>query len=177
MNPSIVLDNTADTQELVPYEAVESMTPEARLRTYAILKELEKRVTARLEELKPLLREDTRSKGETVVARDGTQTNSKKLVVAGTSAVDEIREAKEPDQTGMIDLLATKGLLLNKAYDLVPTPVYNPSKVEQLVERGFLKMSEVDALKKSTRVLTVKGSKDLIGWVDQRVRRSFPSSK
>ena len=88
-----------------------------------------------------------------------------------------IREAKEPDQTGMIDLLATKGLLLNKAYDLVPTPVYNPSKVEQLVERGFLKMSEVDALKKSTRVLTVKGSKDLIGWVDQRVRRSFPSSK
>ena len=56
MNPSIVLDAAADSQELVPYEAVESMTPEARLRTYAILKELEKRVSARLEELKPLLR-------------------------------------------------------------------------------------------------------------------------
>lgn len=171
------LDTSSDSEALVPYESVESMTPEARLRAYAILKELSKRVDARLEELKPLLREDTRAKGETVIGRDGSPTTSKKMIVAGTSAVDEIREAKEPDQTAMVDLLATKGLLLDKAFDLVPTPVYNPSKVERLVELGFLKLEEVNALKKSTHVLTVKGSKELIRWVDQKIHRSLPNSK
>lgn len=177
MNLSDVLDNSSDTEALVPYESVESMTPEARLRAYAILKELSKRVEVRLEELKPLLREDTRANGETVLSRDGSPTNSKKLIIAGTSAVAAVTEAKEPDQAAMVDLLATKGLLLDKAFDLVPTPVYNPSKVERLVELGFLKLSEVNALKKSTHVLTVKGSKELIRWVDQRIQRSLPSSK
>lgn len=172
-----VLDTSSSSEALVPFESVENMTPEARLRTYAILKELAKRVEARLEELKPLLREDTRINGETVLSRDGSPTNSKKLIIGGTSAVAAITEAKEPDQTAMVDLLATKGLLLDKAFDLVPTPVYNPSKVERLVELGFLKLTEVNALKKSTHVLTVKGSKELIRWVDQKIQRSLPSSK
>lgn len=148
---------------------VKDMTPEQRAGTYAVLKYLTKLLDARVEEIKGPLLEDAK-KGEPVIGVDGKPTGSLRLSFETVKAMAKRSGGKEPNEKKMAALLSSRKIEINKAYDETKTFTYNPSKVEQLIERGFLTAEEVDALKPSSHVLEVKGSEDFISWLEQRTR-------
>lgn len=153
---------------------VSKMTPEERVNAHAILNFLSKRIDERLAELREPILEDARARGRDVTAKDGKPTGSKKLNLNGAEVQARRTVGKEPDPTKMYALLTERGLTVDQAYDLKKNYVYNPSKVERLVENGFLTAAEIDVLKKITNVLVVEGSKELMELLEERTSRSLP---
>jgi hypothetical protein len=137
-----------------------------RAQAFAILKFLEKRVEARLQQLRDPLLADAQRRGEVVIGTDGKPTGSKKLYVEGTRVYDKKSVGKEPDYQKMTDLLNSKGIGVDKAYDQVQTWVYNPSKVSKLIDTGHLKLVEVDSLKKVVHALVVEPSTELAALLE-----------
>lgn len=139
---------------------VKDMTVPERAQAHVILKFMEKRIKARLEQIHDPLMTDAKQHGEPVVT-DGKETGSWKLYVEGSKVYNQKRVGKEPDYQKMVDLLAAKKIDVEKAYDKVVTYVYNPSKVNALIEAGYLKRAEVDAFLKIVHALVVEPSPEL----------------
>jgi hypothetical protein len=154
---------------------IAELTPEERLEIYAVLGYLSKRIKERLDELRPTVLEDTQVRGKPVIDKTGKSTGSIRLLdSSGTEALDKRTDGKEPDQDRLFALLEAKKIRVDLAYDLVQTYTYSNSKVARLIDRGFLTVEEVEALKKTTHALTVKASPMLIERMDQRIRGQLP---
>jgi hypothetical protein len=145
---------------------VEEMTVPERAQSHAILNFLGKRIEARMKLLRDPILKDVQDHGEDVVGTDGKPTGSKKLYVEGTKVYDKKSVGKEPDYQKMSDLLASKSLDIEKAYDKVPTYVYNPSKVQTLIMNGHLKEKDVEDLKKVVHALVVEPAPELAALLE-----------
>lgn len=140
---------------------VDEMTVPERTQAHAVLKFLTKQIEARLKELHDPLLADVNTHGEPLLGTDSRPTGSMKLFVEGSKVLDKKSVAKEPEYEKMVTLLLTNKLTVDHAYDQVPTYVYNPSKVEKLIDNGNLKAADVEALKKETHSLVVEASPEL----------------
>jgi len=157
---------------------VEEMTVPERAQAHAVLNFLSKRVEARMKQLRDPILEDVQKHGEDVLGTDNKPTGSKKLYVEGSKVYDKKSVGKEPDYQKMTDLLASKSIDIEKAYDKVQTYVFNPSKVQNLITTGYLKEKDVEDLKKVTHALVIEPSPDLAAMLEQAAKAaSLPEPK
>lgn len=152
---------------------VSEMTTEERVRAHAILNFLSKRIDARLAQLREPILTDAQENGLPIIAKNGKPTGTRKLTVNGSDVQARKTVSKEPDAAKMYTLLESKGLDVLKAYDSCKNYVYNPSKVDKLIENGFLTADEVEDLKKTTHTLIVEGSYELMNWLEERTWKSL----
>lgn len=134
---------------------IAEMTLPERASGYAILNYLKKAIETRMEKLKPVLLSDAEKTG------DLQDTGSHHLFVEGTKVRRQKSIGKEPEQSKMFDLLASKRIDPLLAYDEIPTYAYNQSKVDMLIARGMLTKADIDALKKITYSLYVDAAPEL----------------
>jgi hypothetical protein len=120
---------------------------------YKIVDAIEKAAKTRKGELKPTLLAYAKANGEK------TEKGHFQAMVDGHKIMDEIRQATEPKSDDFKELLGEKGIKVGDAYDTVKTLVYNPSKVQHLVETGKLKAADVDELRGESHALKVTLSK------------------
>lgn len=154
------------------------MTAPERAQAHAILNFLGKRIKDRMDALREPLLADAQAHGEDVLGTDNKPTGSKKLYVEGTKVYDKKSVGKEPDYQKMTDLLASKKLDVEQAYDKVPTYVYNPSKVQTLIMNGHLKEKEVDDLKKVTHALVIEPAPELAAMLEEAAKAAaLPAPK
>jgi hypothetical protein len=163
-------DRLVGTNPLVSMP-VEDMTPEQRASAYAILKYLEKLIETRLKAIRGPLLADAEKAGSPVLL-NGKPTGSLRLNLGAATAVAKNSGVKEPNEKGMAELLLRKGISIDKAYDETKKFIYNPSKVEKLIDTGHLKAEEVEDLKRAAHVLVVEPSDELTEWLDNRIQRS-----
>lgn len=157
---------------------VEEMTVPERTQAHAVLNFLSKRIKDRMDSLREPLLADAQTHGEDVLGTDNRPTGSKKLYVEGNKVYDKKSVGKEPDYQKMTDLLTSKSIDIEKAYDKVPTYVFNPSKVKMLIDNGFLKEKDVEDLKKVTHSLVIEPSPDLAAMLEQAAKvAALPASK
>ena len=157
---------------------IAEMTVPERAQAHAVLNFLSKRIKDRMDSLREPLLADAQKHGEDVLGTDNKPTGSKKLYVEGNKVYDKKSVGKEPDYQKMTDLLASKKLDVEQAYDKVPTYVYNPSKVQTLIMNGHLKEKEVDDLKKVTHALVIEPAPELAAMLEEAAKAAaLPAPK
>lgn len=139
---------------------VDLSTREA-LEYWIALDTLEKVTKKRKEELRTALLGFADSHG------DITDKGHKRLVVDDNAVVKEKRVNKTPDLDKLRDLCDKNSIAKSKLpFDVIETLVVNLSKVESLIELGFLDSKDVEALKAETVALQVEPSKTLKALIE-----------
>lgn len=150
--------------------AVEKMSVEDRLSSYAVIQWMQDKLAKRREILNGRIKEDVKQVGTT------TEKGHMRFEHNHTVATVEKRVGKMPDENGLNLLLAKAGISEDEVYDEVKVSQLNPSKVEKLIELGKLKKDEVEALKKTTYALTVDPS-EAISKLLSEVSEAFEEEK
>ena len=135
---------------------VEALSLHEQVQAHVVITALAEASEARLSALKASLMIYTGAKGA-LTGDNGTRA----LEIEGSKVTVEHRTGKMPDLDGMIALLATKGIAVGEATDVVSTLVLNPSKVEFLVQTGKVTQAEVDSLRPRVPALRIYASKAL----------------
>lgn len=136
---------------------VKEMSLPERAQAHAVLKFLEGSIKSRLEQLREPLLSDAENKG----TKDAKNEKSYVLFTDGIKVKKQHSKKNEPTMQKMFDLLAFKKLEIIAAYDEQKHYVYNPSKVEILVQRGQLTKEEVEKCCQETYSLIVEASPEL----------------
>jgi hypothetical protein len=129
------------TASKVMAEAVENLTLTEQVQAHILLKRVNDAVDTRLKLLRDPLLTVAIAKGE-VISEKGT----KKYVVDGSAITVEYRRSSVPDENKVKELLQTKNVPITEVFDEVKTLVFNPSKLDFLVQVGKVTKAEVEAL-------------------------------
>jgi hypothetical protein len=150
---------------------IDKMSMAERITSIAIVKWMIAKLTDRSKSLNERLKEDTRQVGSA---------NEKGHVrfshpQAGVCTVEK-RVSKTADEDELKTLLLMNKLDPSSVYDVKPVQVLNTSKLNQLVELGKLKKTDVEKLYKVTFALTVDPSEVLSSQLEA-VAHGFAAEK
>ena len=101
-----------------------------------------------------------------------TQQGGQAMDVEGTAIIRERRKSKLPDEAAVKELLAKNSIPMMECFDVVPTLVFNPSKLDFLIQSNKISADQVEAAKKVTWALKVKPS-ELLDSLLERLRAMF----
>jgi hypothetical protein len=154
---TLALETKAISSGRILSEPIEKLSLVEQVQSHVLLKCVGGAIEARLKLLRDPLMAVVTAKGD-IVGEKGM----KKLTVGGSSVCVESRRSSAPDENKARTLLLAKGISLTEVFDEVKTLVFNPSKLDYLVQTGKVTKEEVAALiPPATPALRVYPSKEL----------------
>lgn len=126
--------------------------------------------------------EDTKQKFRSRLLEIATKNGEKnekgtfKVLIEGTTVLAENRTAALPSDEPLKELLKKANVKLDDCYDTIKVLQVNPSKLEYLVDGGFLQAEDVIACKKTSVALVVHASA-AVKKVLTEVRKGFKKIK
>lgn len=158
---SIPVEIEALTTGQVFHAPVEKLSYPERVQALEAVKFVINKVTERKEALRVRVLDDTETVGKPA------DKGNFRADVDGTVVIRERRVEKVPKPEKLALLLEKSGLPLNAVFDEVVVQQLNPSKLEDLIEKGKLKREDVDELRDVTFALKVTPGGELASLLQE----------
>lgn len=136
---------------------------EPLLHVWSILKFTNDRIDKTLKEVRAELLERAATRGRP------TDRGGHRIGVDGSEIIREKRVNALPDVEPMKTLLGEHNIDVNKAFSKVTQMKLDSSKVQMLIDQGFLKKKDVEALRKVTWALRIRESDELMEAIESSI--------